>query len=370
MSDKNNMNEFTTVEVKRVQRENTEMSTNTVRGLQSLKAVLLAFLVGIILVCITGQTSELGSFLNGFYSENFGNITKFTDYLARLSYLVPLGLGVAVAFRIGIFNIGASGQAFGGGAVAFYLATKLKFGALGWLFCLAAGVATGLLIALLIAFLKNKFKVNEVISSIMFNWMIFYIVIHMSSEGVANPLPDNTLNMEWFSNLFSNDPFIPASASTNIGIIFIIPLVIVMAYAYKRTKWGYRQELIGNNANVGKYLGIDSKKEIYKAMMISGALAGLAGSVYFLGYTHSLPPAGATHEIPGWTFDGITIALLGFSSPIGVLGSSMVYALFTNDVDTIVGNLGIISIMVGVMLIFVAASNYRIQYGKRNGGAK
>ncbi len=348
-----------------------EFSTNTIRMMQSFKAVLLAFFVGFLLVVMTGQTSELGNFFGGFIGENFGNITKTTDYLARLSYLIPLGLSVAVAFRIGIFNIGASGQALGGGAIAFWAATVLNVGALGWIACLAIGIAAGMLMAMLIAFLKNRFSINEVITSIMFNWMIFYFVLHLqSSVGVENPLDGNTLNMEWFSNLFSTDPFVPASPSTNIGILFILPLVIVLAIAYKKTKWGYKQELIGNNPNVGKYLGIKSNKEIMKSMMISGALAGLAGSVFFLGYDHHLPNPTTYHEIPGWTFDGITIALLGFSSPVGVLCSASVFALFNPNIDTIVGDIGIISIMIGVMIIFIASSNYRIKYGKRSGGGK
>lgn len=343
------------------------------RSGQAFKAVLLAFLVGIILVVITGKSKQLVEFLMGFWTMNFSDVTKFTDYLSRISYLVPIGLAVAVAFRMGLFNIGASGQALGGGAVAYWLGTTLTIGKFGWVVCMLVGVLFGMLIALIISFLKNNFRINEVISSIMINWMVFYIVIQLSANGVTSPNEGNRLNVEWLYNALSNintNEYINASQSTNIGIIFILPLVIILAWAYKKTKWGYKQELIGNNPKTGSYVGINSKREIYKTMALSGALAGLAGVIYYLGYTTELPNPTTFHEIPGWTFDGITIALLGFSTPGGVLASSIIYGLFTNEVDTIVGNVGIVSIMVGVMILSIAASNYKILYGSRKGGGK
>ncbi len=352
------------------QSASTEPSTSSVKRMESFKAVLWAFLIGFILVIITGQTGLILDFFHGFIKENFSSVNSFTKFLGRLSYFIPLGLSLAVAFRMGLFNIGASGQALGGGAFAFYLSTRITFaGNLGWIVTLFAGVFFGMIVALIIAMLKNRFNINEVISSIMLNWVMFYFVMHISSNIAATtPLADNDLRMKWLNDFFSglsSDSFDNAATSMNIGILFALPLVIVLAWAYKHTKWGFRQELIGNNPKTGKYLGVNSKKEVYKTMAISGALAGLAGTIYFLGVNQALPDPGTTNDIPGWTFDGITIALLGFSSPWGAVGSSIVYALFNPDIDQIVGGLGIVSIMVAVMIISIARSNYRIQYGKR-----
>lgn len=343
-------------------------SLNSIRMEQSFKAVFLAFIVGIILILATGQGSQIIIFFKGFLKDNFSNVNSLTNFLSRLSYFVPLGLSLAVAFRMGLFNIGAAGQAMGGGAFAFYLSTWLSVGKFGWIFTLIGGIAFGMIVALIIAFLKNKFKINEVISSIMLNWILFYFMLHLSASGVSTPLENNDLRMDWLNDFFdslSNDIFIASSSSLNIGVLFFIPLVIILAIVYKKTKWGFKQELIGSNPATGKYLGIKSKNEIYKTLALSGALAGLAGTIYFLGVKSNLPAPAPTHDIPAWTFDGITIALLGFSSPIGVLGSSIIYAAFNPEIDNLIGKLGIINIMVAVMIISIASSNYRIKYGKR-----
>ncbi len=347
--------------------DNKEESLSTRRRIESLKAVGVAFVVGIILIIISGQASELLRFFSGFLSENFGNITNITAFLSRLSYLVPLGLALAVSFRLGIFNIGASGQSLGGGVAAYVVANQLNIGGFGFIFTLATGVIVGMMVALLIAFLKNEFKINEVITSIMLNWIIFYIAKHISIE--ASPLnTESDLRMEWIYSLFEIIGG-RSSNSMNIGVFFIIPLVVLLWYAYSKTKWGFKQEVVGNNPKAGKFLGINAKKEIYKAMAISGALAGLAGTIYMTGYNSSLLQAGET-DIPAWTFDGITIALLGFNSPIGVLGSAMIYSMFSEKIDLIIGDYGIVNIMVAIMIIMIARSNYRITYGKLEKKAK
>lgn len=336
---------------------------STVKNIESLKAVGYAFLIGLFLIIVTGQSSSIIDFFSGFWTENFSTNLKTSNTIALLSYLIPLSLALMVSFRMGLFNIGAAGQALGGGLTAYVIACNINMGQVGWLLPLLIGIGVGSLIALSIGWLKVKFNINEVISSIMINWMIFYLVKYAAFPDSLKLVEHsmNDLRMDWFNTIFGVKG---TSSSMNIGLLIIIPLPFVFWFAYKKTKWGYKQDLIGNNPKVGDYLNIDSDKEILKTMALSGALAGLAGSIYYLGVDIYLPNDGIK-DIPGWTFNGITIALLGFNSPIGIIISAFIFSLFNDSMDLIVGDFGIVSIMVAVMILFIARSSYRINYGKR-----
>ncbi len=344
------------------------VSLNTRRTLAALVAFLLAMLIGLLLIIATGQTYAIGNFFKNFWSESFGSISKFSSWLSTLAYLIPLGLALAVSFRMGIFNIGAAGQALAGGSIAFLVGSTLNIGSLGWIVTIIIGVAVGASMAFVIAFLKNKFKINEVISSIMLNWMAFYLIrfLVIPADGDASTIlinANNDLNFAWLNSLFGEGN---ASDDVNIGIIIMIPLAVLVWFAYSKTKWGYKQDLIGNNPHVGDFLGIDKNKEIYKAMIISGALAGFAGVVYQCGMDNAVLAKGAK-DIPAWTFNGITISLLGFNSPIGIIFSSALFATFNSDIDSVIGDYGIIDVIVALMVVFIAASNYLVTYGRKGG---
>lgn len=342
---------------------NTINSEGYVKGLESFKAILWALLIGLILIIITGQSNLIVEFIDAIFTSNFGSSRNMAAFLARISYLIPLGLSLAVSFKMGLFNIGASGQAFGGGTCAYIVASTLNIGNFGFIFTILIGVLVGMLIALLIGFLKTKFNISEVISSIMINWIVFYFVRFVSlDEGVMNV--QNDLQMDWINDLFGT-----TSSRINLGFFLMLPLVPVLWFMYNKTKWGFKQDMIGNNKNVGKYLGIKENREILKTMALSGALAGLAGTIYITGYYMFLPDDGIK-DIPGWTFDGITVALLGFNSPIGVIFSASFLALFqsySDTLDMLIGDYGIVAIMIATTIVFISKSNYRILYGKRKG---
>ncbi len=342
-----------------------KLSTNSIRFIESFKALVYALLIGVILIIITGQANLLVDFFEGFWVKNFSTMGLFTDYLATLTYLIPLGLALAVSFRMGLFNIGAAGQAIAGGTFAFVVGSKINIGSFGWIVTICSGVAFAMLVGFIIAFLRNRFKINEVISSIMINWVIFYLVMFIvtPTSPVPDPiniLPYNDLRLDVVYSLFGEN----VSSRMNVGIILVFPIAIILWWAYSKTNWGYKQEVMGNNRNVGAYLGINYKKEIYKTMILSSALAGLAGVIYYCGYDTNLMHKSAS-ELPAWSFNGITIALLGFNSPIGVIFASGLFAMFNPVIDASIGSIGILNIVVASMIFFIAMSNYRITYGKK-----
>ncbi len=354
--------------------EDIAFSSSSIKFFESIKAVLFALLIGFVLIMITsalteGARGDYGplSFLDALWEKNFSTKMTITSFLSRMSYMVPLGLSLAVSFRMGIFNIGASGQSFAGGVFAFWIASILNVGKLGFLVSILAGIAMGMAIAFIITFLKTRFKINEVISSIMFNWIVFYIVLQVapSLNTSSGLIEQNDLRFDFINELFAmGDSTIKVSKSLNLGVLIMIPLAILIWWAYSKTKWGYKQDLIGNNANVGKYVGIDEKKEMYKTMLLSGGLAGFAGTVYLLGFDNTLTGFESMMDIPGVTFDGITIALIGYSSPIGVIFSSAIFSIFNADgLDSTIGSYHIVGIILALMVIFVARSNLKVKYG-------
>ncbi len=340
-----------------------EMSTNTLRVLESLKAIGYSLIVGLFFLLVTGHADDLGEFIVKFFTLNYGSGIAISELLARLSYMIPLALSFAVAFKMGVFNIGAAGQAVFAGLIGYEVATVIDIGEFGFIFTLFFGIMAGSSLALIVGWLKNKFNVHEVISSIMINYIVLYIVKYISfHEGYMNEGSD--LVMNWINNIFG----IVGSGTINFGLFIIIPIPFILWFCYGKTKWGYKQEMIGSNRNLGDYTGIDYKKEVLTTMAISGALAGLAGVIYMTGYSTVLP-SDEIADLPSWTFAGCTITLLGFNNPIGIIFSALLYAMISTDgntLDQVIGGLGIVDIMTGFMIIFVARANYRINYGKRD----
>lgn len=354
----------------------TSRSTSSLKFSESLKAIAFALIIGLIIIVITslvtsGDRGDYGpiSFIEETWTRNFGNKMYFTALLSRLSYLIPLGLALVVSFRMGIFNIGASGQSFLGGFMAFWVASVLDIGAFGFIITLSIGILVGMSMALIVAFLKVKFRINEVITSIMFNWIALYLIVQFTSniDASSATIDNNDLRFEWVNSIMFGSSNV--SSHFNLGVLIMFPLAIVIWFLYSKTKWGYKQDLIGNNTNVGKYLGIKSDNEIYKTMALSGGLAGLAGVIYLLGYDNGLTGFGSEFtDIPAATFDGITISLIGYNSPIGVIFSSILIGVLKADgLDQQIGSYHITDIMMALMIVFIAISTFRIKYGKRGG---
>lgn len=345
---------------------------------ESIKAIVFAMIIGVLFMAVLTPES-IGAFFENFWTMSFGGIFQgdfvaVSNTLANLSYMIPLGLALAVSFKIKIFNIGSAGQFLAGGFIAFFFATKLDFAG-SWIVVLLIGTVVGGLIGWLIAILKNRFGINEVISSIMLNWVIFYLIRSASpgnSESwtsIYGSITDtSSLKKDWILNLFGTSSIL---SHINTGIIIAIALVIVFALLYKKTNWGFKQEILGGNVNVSNYLGLDGKHEINKTMAISGALAGLAGAIYWVGFSDSTDLIGFMNggitDIPGLTFNGITIALLGFNSAIGVMFASILLSMLNpavvgSSLDAVAGDMHIVDIIQGSMIVLLTRSHYILFY--------
>lgn len=290
----------------------------------SLMAILLGLIAGAILMAIMGHNPIDGySFL---FQGGLMNIERIGNTLATATPLILTGLSLAFAFRTGLFNIGAPGQMLMGGffATAVGLTVKLPTPILLPLMILA-GILGGALWAFIPGALKAKFNVHEVVSTIMMNWIAYWIVYYMVPmyfkgeflETESAQLPATaTLRIQALTDFFQGS-FI------NMGILIALVSVFAVWFILNKTVLGYELKAVGFNRDAAEYAGISVNRNIVLSMMIAGALAGLAGVVQYTGNATSIQIG----VMPTQGFDGIAVALLGASNPIGVLFSALFFGI-------------------------------------------
>ncbi|BDV03794.1 MAG: hypothetical protein HPPSJP_5150 [Candidatus Hepatoplasma scabrum] len=331
----------------------------------SLIIILIGLYIGMLIIAIFGYNPF--TLFTATWEGNFTSLKEFGNFLSVFTWMTFIGLGALVAFRAKIFNIGIFAQMVAGGLFGYLFAALVVWpGRIGVLFSILIPVATGIFIALLIAFLKNRYNINVVVSSIMLNWIVFWIYRYFRNpvnapylfNGGTVPMnidPSNSLRFDWLTSLFPE-------SSINIGIILLVIIVPIIWFLYAKTSFGIKQGIIASSENISLYSGINYKKEIYKAMALSGALSGLAGATFYLGTNQTLPVVG--NDLPLEPFNGITIALIGFNSPIGAVFGAIFISLFENAkiyLD-VYSDQNIVDFIMGIIVLFISGANYFLIY--------
>ncbi len=297
--------------------------------LASVMAVLVGLLVGFIILLITNPQQAPAGFLTillgGFTGGAKGIGTVF--YLA--TPIIMTGLSVGFAFKTGLFNIGASGQLIVGAYVAVLIGVTMPYlGAVHWIVALLGGMLAGAVWALIPGLLKAYFNVHEVISSIMLNYIGMYAVNALVKETVYNSMRNMSFPVKETANIpkLGLDKLTDGS-SLNGGFLIAVIFVIVIYFMLEKTVFGYELKACGYNPDASLYAGINAKRNIVLSMVIAGAMAGIAGALIYLAGSGKyievvdvLAPEG---------FNGIPVALLGLSHPIGILFSGLFIAYIT-----------------------------------------
>lgn len=298
--------------------------------LASLMAIVAGLLFGLVILLISNSKDALpafGTILIGGFSEGTRGIGQVIYYATPI---ILTGLSVGFAFKTGLFNIGASGQFTCGAFVAIFIGIKWTFLPPGvhWLVALIGAMVAGAIWGSGPGLLKAFFNVNEVITSIMMNYIGMYLVNMTIVRTVYDALKNQTkpvaksaiLPKAGLDKIFN-------SGNLNIGIIIAILAVVVVYIILQKTTFGYELKACGSNKNASKYAGINEKKSIILSMVIAGALSGLGGGLLYLSGSGKylqvldvLSPEG---------FSGISVALLGMSHPIGILFSGLFIAHLT-----------------------------------------
>ena len=270
----------------------------------------------------TGRNAT-GALTFGINAANMGNM------LFRATPIILTGLSVAVAFKTGLFNIGAAGQYLAGTAATLLVALSIPTTAvpawLVWLLAFLAGMAAGALWGAIPGLLKSLLNINEVLACIMTNWIaanlvtwIFDVSTLKNAEeaGKMGYIYKTTHNGVETAKL-GLDQLFPGS-QVNAGILVAIFIAIIVYIIFTKTTFGYELKACGSNRYAARYAGIKDKRNIVYAMSIAGALAGAAGALYWLSGNTEF--TWSTYMmLPDEGFNGIPVALLAANHPIGVI---------------------------------------------------
>ncbi len=270
----------------------------------------------------TGRTAA-GQLTFGFNSTNVGNM------FFRATPLILTGLSVAVAFKTGLFNIGAPGQYLMGTAATLMLAlgipTEVVPAPLVWVIAFLGGMLAGALWGCIPGLVKAYLNINEVLACIMTNWIAANLVTWMFDGSDFRNLVENTKSGYIYKTSYNGvqtaklglDKLFPGS-QVNGGIIVAIVIAILVYILMNKTTLGYELKACGANRHAARYAGISDKRNIVLSMAIAGALSGAAASLYYLsGNTEFF---WSTYQsLPATGFNGIPVALLAASNPIGVI---------------------------------------------------
>lgn len=303
--------------------ENKRKSPILQKALPSLIAILVGLVIGVIIIIAT-EPSVMGEALPKFF---LGPFNQGFSGLGNLMYftmpLLMTGLSVAFAFQTGLFNIGASGQFMVGSFLAILIGAKLQGtvpDSFLWVLSLLGAAFGGAIWAAVVGILKAYRNVNEVITSIMLNYTGMYLVNDFIKRfGVYNQMRNETVSLTSSVPKFGLDVIFPNSTAGG-GILIAIAIAIALHILLHRTIKGFELKGVGLNRNAAKYAGINEKNSIIFSMVISGALAGIGGGLLYLSGAGN--HMSIVNVLPNQGFDGIAIALLGLSEPIGVVFSA------------------------------------------------
>ncbi len=296
--------------------------------LSAVGAVVIGLFIGYLLLLVTKPERSLWGMMR-ILTVGFSDPTKLAKVLYQAMPLICTGLSVAFAFKTGLFNIGATGQYTVGAFFALFAGIQLQ---LPWYLAIIAGMIGGAIWGAIPGICKALFNVNEVITSIMFNWIAVFAVnmafnnfpmlmvdywgkssIRDRTPVLADANANAVLPKLGLDNVMQSDLI-------NIGIFIAILVAVIIWVLLQKTTFGYEIKACGYNRDASQYAGINAKRSIILSFMIAGAMAGLGGALYYLSGTGQytfvklLLPAG---------FNGIPVALLANSHPIGVIVSAL-----------------------------------------------
>ena len=331
---------------------------------QSLIAIIISLIFGALILWLMGKdpVSAYMDLLRGSglmekvkYS---GRQNMFTDFMSFVDALTPMifaSLAVALALKGGFFNIGVSGQMLFAGFCAHMAAMILP----SKIAVVIVGFAAGALIGALIGWLKYRFNVNEVVSSIMLNSILMYLITFYINTFYINPVSRQSKSIISGARLTLSG-FRWEGMKLDIALAFPVAIItaLFLQWFIERTTYGYEIKATGLSPHAAYYAGINVNKTALMTMTLSGALAGLAGVSYYCGYLAAIQP-GVT---PSMGFDAIAVSLLGGNNPLGcvlasflitVISKGTVYMSSRQNID-----MEIASLITAFILTFAACSSF------------
>ena len=337
--------------------------------LVTVGAVVVALILGGIVIAVVGGNPFL-SYAH-IARASFGDIGVLSDTIVKATPIILTALACSIAFRMKLWNIGAEGQFIMGawGASAVVLTPILPAETSRWLFIpvmALAGLGMGAAWGFVPGFLKAKFNVNEIISSLMLNyiavsWVNFWIFGVWSEGGFQmSPKFPEGAQLPRLSDYASSIPFF-RGLTTHGGLFFGIVAAIILWFIVYRSRWGYEIRLLGDNPQAAKYAGISIVKNTILVMVLSGALAGLGGMSEVAGVVRRLQTAPIA---AGYGFTGIIVAWLAKLNPLLIILVSILFGALILAGREIQPS-GIPKMIQGIILVCLIASDFLLRYKVR-----
>ena len=284
-------------------------------GLYVLCLAFMLFLASLLVLLADARPADVAE---AMWNGSFGSSAALSNTFDNAAPLLAVAIGAAVANRSGLFNIGQEGQLTIGVGFAVYLAIEIPGpGSARILYALVGGMIGGGLWAGVAALLRFRFSVNEVISTLLLNFVAFQALTYaldrtflLKPGDLVGALPPQSANLPRDARLPTLDALI--GVPTHIGIVIGICLALVAAVVVARTRWGRRVELSGANPLLARRVGIDRARTGAAALVLAGATAGLAGAFMLTGVVYRVDP-GFSNNV-GW--NGLLVALVARDKPL------------------------------------------------------
>lgn len=305
--------------------------STTKKIIATIVSILVAFVLALIIACsVCGTWDKLGKVLKAIFTSGFTNMTIVNTLLSNMCILIVGGLAFIFAYKAGLFNIGISGQMVAGGTVGTIIChlAKIPAGANQFVIIIAS-MATGALMAGIVGALKAYLRINEVVSSIMFNWIIYFMsILTLSMLPIArdssnlNTLAPNDnllLRMDGFS-------WVPLVILSAIAILFV---AVILNY----TVIGRKQRVTGLSNSGALAAGYNVKANLIASMAISGAISGILGVMLYCGFAPNMPVTAAAKAIPQEGFNGISVGLISMCNPFAAVPVSLFFSMVKTSVS-------------------------------------
>lgn len=322
-------------------------------------AILLSLLVGAIVIKFMGYSplAAYGALLKG----SMGNFKMFLITLKKAVPLIFSGLAVAVAFKSSVFNIGVEGQFLAGAMAAALAGLYVSLPApLHILFTVVAAALGGMLSAFIPALLKRFFNVGVVISTIMFNYIVILFVQFLvvgPFRGSSSAQATNTI-----LDTAKLPRLLPKPFQMNFGVIIMLLVVVFVYILLNKTSTGYEMRMVGLNSTASKVQGINADKNMFLALLISGAIAGIGGGVEVTGSLNKIVLGFST----GYGYSGIPIALIAQSNPIAILLSGFFFGMMSSGSLLMQSSVGvspdIVDLIKGLVVAFLCTEHFILYY--------
>ena len=340
----------------------------------TLIAILFGFLVAAVVLVLAGYNP--GQAFGALFRGIFAKPKYISNVVIKATPIILTGLSVAFAFQTGLFNIGSEGQYIAGTVLAVLVGVKLNLPPVLQIpIVVLSGVLGGTLFGGIVGLLKAKFGINEVITSIMLNWIGLYLcnfvvnsgAYHMPNSTSTYPVNDSGFTMllpKWKTSAAGMAAMKPHQwlyeimmrTDVNFGIVVAVLMAFLIWFLLYRSRKGFELRAVGFNREAAEFAGISVNKNIVQSMLIAGALSGLAGALSITGTAPHNISTLAAFENNG--FNGLSVAMIAGSSPVGCVFAGLLFGGLLYGGQSVQQDVGapteIINIMIGTIVFFVA----------------